>query len=85
MIDETEAKTKIRAYLSRSLRGRALGDEEDIFALGLVHSLFAMQIVLFVEREFDVELDPEQIALTELRSVDCIFAAVKARKSGAQA
>ena len=82
MINEAEAKAKVRAYLSRSLRGRALRDEEDIFALGLVHSLFAMQIVLFVEKEFGVELDPEEVALTELSSVERIVAVVKARTSG---
>jgi acyl carrier protein len=63
---------KVRHYLSRAVHGRLLGDEEDIFELGLAHSLFLMQIIIFIEREFAVELEPDDLQREDLSSVSRI-------------
>ena len=47
-----QAKEKLRAFLGRHIGGRVIGDEEQIFAAGFVNSMFAMQIVLFLEKNF---------------------------------
>ena len=49
-----------------------LGPEDDIFALGFVNSLFAMQLVMFVEKEFGVAVEDEDLDLDNFRSVDAI-------------
>ena len=46
----------LRQFMARSFEGRAVDDHDDIFALGFANSLFAMQLVAFVEREFGVEI-----------------------------
>jgi acyl carrier protein len=47
-------------------------DDEDLFASGLVNSLFAMQLVLFVEKEFAVKVENEDLDLANFRSVSAI-------------
>jgi acyl carrier protein len=50
-------KDKIRAFLLRYFQNHTLQDDEDIFATGFVNSLFAMQLVLFVESEFSIKIE----------------------------
>lgn len=65
-------KNKIRAFLSHYLRNHDLSDDEDIFALGFVNSLFAMQLVMFVESQFDVTIEDDDLELNNFKSVNAI-------------
>ncbi len=76
-----EAKKKIKAYLSRSVRDGELKDDDDIFDLGLVHSLFAMQLILFIEKEFGIELDDGEIDFDNIRTLNEMVSLVEHRKN----
>jgi len=67
-----EQKIKIRTFLSKHLRNHDLSDEADIFGLGFVNSLFAMQLVMFVEREFGITIENEDLDIENFRSVNAI-------------
>ena len=84
MATDTEIRTKVRAFLARFFRDHELTDGEDIFATGYVNSMFAMQLVQFVEGEFGFAVESEDLELDNFRSVDAITALI-ARKSGAPA
>jgi methoxymalonate biosynthesis acyl carrier protein len=43
--------------------------EVDLFASGVVSSLFAMELVVFVESEFGVEVEGADLALDNFRTV----------------
>ena len=77
-----ERKTKIKEFLARFFRNHELKDDEDIFALGFVNSLLAMQLVNFVEKEFGVEIDDDDLDLDNFRTINNIDALV-AKKSTA--
>lgn len=62
----------IRAFLARSFDGRQLSDEEDIFAAGFGNSLFAMQLVSFIERQFEIEIDSEDLEMKHFQTVRAI-------------
>ncbi|MHC5763064.1 phosphopantetheine-binding protein, partial [Nostoc sp.] len=49
-------QVKIKEFLSRFFRNHDLQLDEDIFALGFVNSMFAMQLVLFIEQEFQITI-----------------------------
>src|ERR1700730_12162582 len=57
-----DAQARIKAFLSRFFRQHDLQPDEDIFALGFVNSLLAMQLVNFVEKEFTVTIEDEDLA-----------------------
>ena len=75
-----ENTVKVSAFISRFMGGHALQHDEDIFSLGFVNSLFAMQLVLFVENEFGLTVENEDLDLDNFRSVSAITALVE-RKS----
>lgn len=81
---EEQIRQQVRAFLTRFFRGHTLRDEEDIFATGYVNSMFAMQLVQFVEGEFGILIESEDLELDNFRSVDAITALVM-RKQGAPA
>jgi len=72
---------KIKEFLSRFFKNHDLQPDEDIFALGFVNSLLAMQLVAFVEKEFGVQVGDEDLDLDNFRSITAISNLV-ARKQG---
>lgn len=67
-----EAKIKIRKFLGRFFRKHELKDDDDIFELGFVNSLFAMQLVLFLEKEFQIKVTNNDLDLDNFRTVQNI-------------
>ena len=77
-----ETQTKIKEFLSRFFKGHDLQPDEDIFSLGFVNSLLAMQLVAFVEQEFGVTVGDEDLDIDNFRSLNAIARLVE-RKRGA--
>lgn len=73
-------KANIRNFLSKYITNYDLKDDEDIFSLGFVNSLFAMQLVMFIEKEFKLTVDNEDLDLKNFRSIKSIAELVE-RKS----
>ena len=76
-------KEKIRAFLARFFRDHVLADDEDIFASGYVNSMFAMQLVQFVEGEFGLAVESEDLELDNFRTVNAIVALVERKLAAA--
>ena len=67
-----EIKEKIRTFLARYIRNHELLDDEDIFASRLVNSLFAMQMVLFIEKEYKITVENEDLDLKNFSTLNRI-------------
>lgn len=67
-----ETRTKIKVFLSRFFNNHDLQPDEDIFALGFVNSMFAMQLVLFVEQEFQIAIENEDLDFENFRTINAI-------------
>ena len=63
---------KIVDFLKRFFRVDALGFDDDIFEIGYVNSLFAMQLIMFLEKEFDIEIEPEDMKFDNIVTVNKI-------------
>lgn len=81
MSQEDTVRTQLRTFLAKHLRNLEVDDDEDLFGSGLVNSLFAMQLVLFVESAFGLTVDNEDLDLRNFRSIDAIVGLVS-RKQG---
>lgn len=75
-----EHKATIREFLARYFRHPDLRDDEDFFALGFVNSMFAMQLVMFVEKEFHLRVEDEDLELENFNTINAI-ASLVARKT----
>lgn len=77
-----DTRQQIREFVSRFVRGHELGDGDDIFATGFVNSMFAMQLVQFVETTFGITVESDDLEIDNFRSIDAIAGLVE-RKQGA--
>lgn len=71
-MDADQIKTATRQFMSETFSVRELRDSDDIFRLGFINSLFAMQLVMFVEREFAIVVDDEDLKVENFSSLDGI-------------
>jgi len=74
------AMPTVRAFLARSLRNAELADDDDIFEVGGASSLFAMELVLFIEETFGITLDDGDLEREALGSIDAIAALVSRKR-----
>lgn len=79
----SENKARIRELISRYIRGHELADDEDFFALGFVNSMFAIQLVMFVEKEFNITVEDEDLDLSNFNTINAIDALISRKTSPA--
>jgi methoxymalonate biosynthesis acyl carrier protein len=80
-----DAQSRIKTFLSRFFRQHELQPDEDIFALGFVNSLLAMQLVNFVEKEFGVTIEDEDLDLANFRTLAAMDALIERKRTAAAA
>ncbi|SDD50639.1 Phosphopantetheine attachment site [Paenibacillus sp. CF095] len=74
-----EKKTKLKKYLARFFRKHEIQDDDNIFELGIVNSLFAMQLVMFVESELEVPLENSELDMKNFRSINAIMELIESK------
>lgn len=79
-----DRKAKIRQFLAR-FRNQELHDHDDIFALGFINSLLAMQLVNFLQKEFELTVEDDDLDLDNFRTLDKMDRFVERKRSGAPA
>ena len=80
-MSDADIREKLREFVGRFFRGHDLQDGEDIFATGYVNSMFAMQLVQFVEGTFGVACEDQDLDIDNFRSIEAITRFVE-RKTG---
>lgn len=67
-----EIPVKIRQFLSQFFRNYDLQPDEDIFSAGFVNSMFAMQLVLFIEQEFKINIENDDLDFDNFRTINAM-------------
>lgn len=65
-------KKTIKNFFLEFIDDVELGDEDDYFESGIVNSLFAMQLVLFVEKTFEIQLTGEDLDIKKMNTINAI-------------
>lgn len=73
-------KLAVRTFLSRHVRGE-FPDDVDLFATGRINSLFALQLVMFVEKQFRVRVENEDLERKNFCSIDAISGFVERKRA----
>jgi methoxymalonate biosynthesis acyl carrier protein len=63
-----DVRTRIRSYLDGAVAGE-FQDDDDLFVLGVVDSLFALQLVTWVESEFSIIVERDDLDIDNFCSV----------------
>jgi methoxymalonate biosynthesis acyl carrier protein len=75
-IERDAIRDELLAFVSRHTK-RSVTPDLDLFASGLVSSLFALQLVVHLESEFGVTVDGPHLKLANFRTVDAMCALVR--------
>ncbi|MEV2907827.1 acyl carrier protein [Paenibacillus larvae] len=68
-----DIKQKIRSFIESNLvvfeDEAAFSDDDHIFRMGFVNSLFAMKLLAYIEQEFGITVSNEDLDITNFSSV----------------
>ena len=78
---EHHIKQTVRRFLLSSVNIPKLRDEENLFEMGLVNSLFAVQLMTFIEKTFDLDVETEDLDIDNFKSLNATTEFVM-RKTG---
>ncbi len=73
-------ESKVKDYIQKKVGGDVdFGNDDDIFAKGFVNSMFAMQLVMFLEREFAIKVKNEEMSISNFNTVNNIAAFISSK------
>jgi acyl carrier protein len=75
-------KNFIKSNLNIYAEDATFSDDENIFEAGFVDSMFSLQLVEFVEKEFGISVTNDDLDPKNFCSVDALVAFVGSKKSG---
>ncbi len=76
-----EIKKEIRAFLAKYIRDPNINEDQDLFASGLLASLFAMQMVLFIEKKFFIKVENEDLDKKNFATINALAGYVSRKTS----
>lgn len=76
---DTERQS-VREFIAQRAGGVPFEDDEDLFAGGRVNSLFAVQLVMWIERTFDTPMTAGDLDFANICSVSAIASFVDRKR-----
>lgn len=67
-----EIKENLRSFFSRFIADTEINDDDDLFGSGLVNSLFAMQLIMYIEKNYDIKIDKDDLDIQNFSSIRSI-------------
>jgi len=83
---ESAVADKIRAYVADHFLcefGDELNDDSDLFAAGIVDSFGFVELVVFLESQFSIKFEGEELVADGLNSVSNMVSSVSRKQLGA--
>lgn len=78
-------KTELSRFLSEEILTGAsrstVDPDDDLLGSGLLDSLGVMQLVWFIEREFGIEVPPEDVTIEHFQSISHIVDYISGRRA----
>ena len=78
--NEIGVKQTVRGFLLSSINLPELNEEDNLFELGFVNSLFAVQLMTFIEKTFVLEVEMDDLDIENFKSLNAATAFVMKKK-----
>ncbi|WP_165474768.1 acyl carrier protein [Legionella nagasakiensis] len=65
-------KKEVKLFLLNSFRIKDIGYSDNIFDTGAMHSLFFIQLLVFIEKKYKIDLEVGEFEPKQLTSIDAI-------------
>lgn len=73
---------KIKNFILGAIQIPELKNDDNLFETGIVNSLFAVQLLTFLEKTFDIQVSPEDLLMENFQSIDSATLFVLQKQSG---
>lgn len=77
---ESGIKETVKDFILSSIAIPQLGDDDDLFESGIVNSLFAVQLMTFIEKTFAIDMGVDDLDIENFKSVNATTAFVLRKK-----
>lgn len=67
---EQRVKGTVRQFILRSINIPDLKDDDDLFEMGMANSLFAIQLMTFIEKTFALDVEVEDLDIQNFTSLN---------------
>jgi acyl carrier protein len=74
-------KMHIRDYILEAINIADLDDDDNLFTSGIVNSLFAVQLISFLEKTFHIEVTSEDLEMENFKSISAAASFVMRKQS----
>jgi acyl carrier protein len=74
---------QIQSFIEGRFPQGRIETDKDIFSLGYINSLFAMELVMFLEKTFTVTVPNDELRIDNFRTVEAMTALVERIQSAA--
>jgi methoxymalonate biosynthesis acyl carrier protein len=81
--EENGIKETVKRFILSSITITHLDDDDNLFESGIVNSLFAVQLMTFIERTFAIEVGMDDLDIENFKSLNATTAFVL-KKNGRQ-
>ena len=71
---------QVKEFLYQFISTTDIDEDLDLFDSGLINSLFAMQLVIFLEKEFAIQITHEDLDFNNFKSLNAISSFVTNKK-----
>ena len=78
-VDE-KLNSDIRNFLTKYITDQKFSDDTNIFSEGFVNSLFAMDLIVFIEKNHRFKIANEDLKIDNFRSVNAIAQLIRRKK-----
>ena len=75
-LDAKGIKETVKRFISSSISIAKLDDDDNLFESGIVNSLFAVQLMTFIEKTFAIEVGTDDLDIENFKSLNAITAFV---------
>jgi methoxymalonate biosynthesis acyl carrier protein len=79
----SESVRQILTFVRNRYPQEQFDESQDIFALGFVNSLFAMELVLFLEKTFGIAIPNDELQIDNFRSANLMAELVERQRPAA--
>lgn len=76
-----DMKEKLIGFLRKFFKADNVDGDSNIFEMGYVNSLFAMQFVMFIEKEFNITVDPVDMDMENFSTINKMVDFIQKKKS----
>ena len=76
-----EIKEKVKEFVTKYIQEDELGYDVNLFEGGFVNSLFAMQLVMFIESEFGIQVDNSDLDIANFDTINHIVELIENKRA----